>query len=63
MTDSYYEENIVRAVRLHAGKNYLEQPIQHPYPLELTQDLTATSKTSNEKALDTKINASASELN
>ena len=64
VTDLYYRQgNVVRAVKLRAGKNYLERPIQHPYPLELTWDVTATSKTSNKKALDTKINANASELN
>lgn len=64
MTDLYHgKENVVRAVRLHAGKNYLEWPIEHPYPLELMRDVTATSKTSNEEALDTKINTNASELN
>lgn len=28
----------VRAVRLRAGKDHLERPIQHLYPLELSSD-------------------------
>ena len=63
MTDLYYGQGNVRAVRLRAGKNYLERPIQHPYPLELTWAVTATSKMSNKIALDTEINGNASELN
>ena len=52
-----------RAVRLHAGvKNYLEWPIQHFYPLKRTSDVTATSKLSDEKTLDTEFIANASEF-
>ena len=29
-------DGIVRAVRLRAGKSYLERPVQHLYPLELS---------------------------
>ena len=50
----------MRAVRLYAGKNYLDQPIQHLYPLELTCDITTTSKLSDEKNLDTQRNANSS---
>ena len=52
----------MRAVKLCAGKNYLERQIQHLYPFELTCDVTATSKSSNETTLDTEFNASASEF-
>ena len=30
----------VRAVKLHAGKSYLEQPVNHLYPLEMSCDRT-----------------------
>ena len=29
-------DRVVHAVELHAGKMYLERPVQHIYPLELT---------------------------
>ena len=32
-------DGIIRAVRLRAGKSYLERPIQHLYPLELACDM------------------------
>lgn len=32
------QDEVVRAVKLHAGKMFLERPIQHLYPLELTCD-------------------------
>ena len=51
-----------RAITSRTGKNYIERPIQHLYPLELTCDVTATSKSSNEKTLDTELNANASEF-
>lgn len=31
-------DGFVRAVKLRAGKTFLERPIQHLYPLELTCD-------------------------
>ena len=34
-------DGIVRAVKLRAGKTYLERPINHLYPLELSCDRTA----------------------
>ena len=34
-------DGVVRAVRLKAGKSFLERPIQHLYPLELTCDMSA----------------------
>ena len=33
------KDDVVRAVRLRAGKSFLERPIQHLYPLELSCDL------------------------
>ena len=63
VTHLYYgKDNVMQAVRLRAGKNYLERSIQHLYPLELTCDVTATSKSSNEKTLDTELNVNASEF-
>ena len=35
---------MVRAVRLRAGKSFLERPIQHLYPLELSCDLKAKNQ-------------------
>ena len=32
------KDGIVRAVKLRAGKSYLERAVQHLYPLELTCD-------------------------
>ena len=64
VTDLYYgKDNAVREVRLRAGKSYLERPIQHFYPLELTCHVTATSKSSNETTLDTELNVNVSESN
>ena len=34
-------DGIVRAVKLRAGKTYLERPMNHLYPLELSCDRTA----------------------
>ena len=34
-------DQVVRAVRLRAGKSYLERPVQHLFPLELSCDRTA----------------------
>ena len=31
-------DGVVRAVKLRAGKNFLERPVQHVYPLELSCD-------------------------
>ena len=33
------QDGIVRAVRLRAGQNYLERPVQQLYPLELVCDV------------------------
>lgn len=34
-------DGVVRAVRLKAGKSFLDRPIQHLYPLELTCKMPA----------------------
>ena len=34
-------DGAVKGVKLRAGKSYLERPIQHLYPLELSCDMTA----------------------
>ena len=33
-------DGVIRAVKLRAGKSYLERPIQHLYPLELSCNRT-----------------------
>lgn len=40
-------DDIVRAVRLRAGKSFLDRPIQHLYPLELSCDRASLKKTLN----------------
>ena len=37
-------DNVVRGVRLRAGKSYLERPVQHLFPLELSCDMPSKSK-------------------
>ena len=39
------KDSVVRAVRLRAGRNQLERPIQHLYPLELSCDIERNTKT------------------
>jgi hypothetical protein len=39
------EDGVVQAVRLRAGRNQLERPIQHLYPLELSCDIGRNTKT------------------
>ena len=34
-------DGVIRGAKLRAGKSYLERPIQHLYPLELSCDMTA----------------------
>ena len=38
------KDDVVWAVRLRAGKSFLERPIQHLYPLELSCDLKAKNQ-------------------
>ena len=45
VTHLYYgKDNVMQAVRLRAGKNYLERSIQHLYPLELTCDVQPVNR-------------------
>jgi hypothetical protein len=37
-------DNVVRGVRLRAGKSYMERPVQHLFPLELSCDMPSKSK-------------------
>ena len=37
-------DKVVRGVRLRAGKSYLERPVQHLFPLELSCDMPSKSK-------------------
>ena len=63
VNDLYYgKDNVVQAVRLRAGKSYLEWQIQHLYPLELTCDITPTSKLNDKKFSDFEFKANASEF-
>ncbi|XP_068707690.1 uncharacterized protein [Montipora foliosa] len=48
-------DGIVRAVRLRAGKSFLERPVQHLYPLELSCDRNTQEGTA-------RLNARASEF-
>ena len=32
------KDEVVRAVKLRAGKSYLERPVRHLYPLELSRN-------------------------
>ena len=43
-------DGIVRAVRLRAGKSFLERTIQHLYPMELSCDHTKQNCVLNAKA-------------
>ena len=45
------KDGVVRAVKLRAGKPFLERPVQHLYPLELSYDLEKENRTpTNPKA-------------
>jgi hypothetical protein len=48
----------IRAVKLRAGKSFMERPVQHFYPLELSYDIgnRQTTKTTTE------LNADATEF-
>ncbi len=39
------KDGVVRAVRLRAGRNQLERPVQHLYPLELSCDIERSKET------------------
>ena len=44
------KDGVVRAVKLRAGKSFMERPVQHLYPLELSCDIgnRQTTKTTTE---------------
>ena len=52
------KDGVVRAVKLRAGKNFMERPIQHLYPLELSCD----SERSQETETTAELNANATEF-
>ena len=41
VVDQMFEgrDGVIRAVRLRAGKSFMERPVQHLYPLELSCDI------------------------
>ena len=49
------KDGVVRAVKLRAGKSFMERPVQHLYPLELSCDKQANQKT-------TELNVEATEF-
>ena len=53
----YGRDGVARAVRLRAGKSYLECPMQHPYPL----NLTCTNNTIKLKSTDIELQTNSSE--
>ena len=57
----YGRDDVARAVRLRAGKSYLECPMQHPYPLNLTCDITSTNNTIKLKSTDIELQTNSSE--
>ena len=65
ITDVYPgKEGKVRAVKLRAGKSYLEQAVQHLYPLEISCDITPSTEepTMNVNAEKFRLRRNASEI-
>ena len=60
IVEQLYEgkDGIVRAVKLRAGKKFMERPIQHLYPLELSCDIRSNQETETTAEL----NADATEF-
>ena len=58
----YGRDDVARAVRLRAGKSYLECPNQHLYPLNLTCDITSTNNTIELKSTDIELQTNSSEF-
>ena len=52
------KDGLVRAVKLRAGKSFMERPVQHLYPLELSCDIGNRQKTKT----TTELNAEATEF-
>ena len=65
ITDVYPgKDGKVRAVKLTAGKSYLERAVQHLYPLEISCDITPSTKepTMNVNAEEFRPRRNASEI-
>ena len=54
------EDGVIRGICLHAGKSYLERPIQCLYPLELNCDVNPVKRNTNTD--ETKPNIKAKEF-
>jgi hypothetical protein len=48
------KDGVVRAVKLRAGKSFMERPIQHLYPLELSCDSRSSQETNTTAELNVK---------
>ena len=57
IVEQLYEgkDGVVRAVKLRAGKSYMERPVQHLYPLELSCDRKKNQKT--KRTVELNVNA------
>ena len=65
VTDVYPgKDGKVRAVKLTAGKSYLERAVQHLYPMEISCDITPSTKepTMNVNAEEFRPRRNASEI-
>ena len=54
------KDGVVRAVRLRAGKSFMERPVQHLYPLELSCDIGNSQETKT--TAETELNPEATEF-
>ena len=62
IVETLYEgkDGVVRAVRLRAGKSFMERPVQHLYPLELSCDIGNGQETKT--TAETELNPEATEF-
>jgi hypothetical protein len=62
IVETLYEgkDGVVRAVRLRAGKSFMERPVQHLYPLELSCDIGNSQETKT--TAETELNPEATEF-
>ncbi len=62
IVETLYErkDGVVRAVRSRAGKSFMERPVQHLYPLELSCDNGNSQETKT--TADTELNPEATEF-
>ncbi len=62
IVETLYEgkDGVVRAVRLRAGKSFMERPVQHLYPLELSCDIGNCQETKT--TAETELNPEATEF-